>query len=393
MTSEIRWDDDPTVAWVRSESDPDRWYRVTDIHSLYPRCACPAGENGNDCKHLVALMREAEKEMNRMEEQAKQETTTRALAPRQVSMRERAQLQREAMAQARGGFEDAKYLALQQKDMWPDELKEAEKREEGSGVRQAALIVQTAMELGVTWTQAFSYITAIKGKPFLMARMVNALVNSRGVGHITYPKRTPTEVTAKAVRTGREPISVTITMGMAEKAGWTRNTLYKSNPTAMLTARATTTVAWLQFPDILAGMDAVEMGDDGGYEVMTVKESEETTPAVAVEQEAEEELPPIEGEVRDLPDDAPEAPELFGKSQIPWDELKGRMSVRLGELGLDWKDLKRVEDWPAEAGSYQDGITRWAREHADTAVETTLPTLAHAARSQAQAEQPSMLAE
>lgn len=294
---------DPTVAFVDSHSEAGKRYRVTHVDSLYPKCNCMAGQNGKDCKHVEAVMEAVTARLRkehgmahgpsikdwRDEEAAEKAGESQALVLHRPSaslaVGQRAANVRQSLAAVRGGYEDAKYIAehVIGRAMWPQELQD----DKEDGANKAALIVMTAAELGVSPIQAFSYITAIKGKPFVMARMVDALINSRIPGayiHIT--ERTSSAVTGVAQRPGRPDTTITITMEDANKAGWSVNRwkdresnqmrekikeTWAAMPANMLTARVKTTLGWMVFADVLAGMDVYDT-DTG--EAMYVAEVE-----------------------------------------------------------------------------------------------------------------------
>lgn len=226
------------VAWV-----------IDRASTLYPRCHCPAGANGRDCKHVNALM---EERMGSLRD--KLEMDTKAVVPVRASQAQLAEVKRQALASVASGYQDALVLgqAMVAAKIAPDGVNE----------QQAAIIAMQAVDLGIPPMQAFSYIAVIKGKPFLMSRMVGALVERSGKGHIEDVDVSPTAATVRAIRQGRAPLTVTITMQQAQAAGWANNTMYKSHPANMLRARAVTTAGWRVFPDVLSGMDIAEEGSD-----------------------------------------------------------------------------------------------------------------------------------
>lgn len=293
---------DPGVMLAGSRSTPGKTYRITNIESMWPRCDCPAGTHGAECGHVLALLELQQKGTEMAETTA---TGTTAVMRTSAPVTTRALQVRETLAAVRGGFDEALFVAEKVigRAAWPEEL-----QKDPNGAPRAALIVMTAAELGVSPVQAFSYITTIKGKPFLMARMVNALVSARVPGGYIVPKRRgPTSCIVVAHRPGRPDVEVEITIEMARKAGWTTNRLYESNPAAMLTARATTTAGWLQFPDVLAGMDAADEVEGQtvpffAAEVEAVPASAVTTPAAEPHGITSPASPEDEeGEYRDLP--------------------------------------------------------------------------------------------
>lgn len=365
--------EDPSVLWAQSRSEPNHFYRIDNAEGLWPRCRCPAALHGAECGHVLALL-----EQKKTEGTAMAEMEERALVPARpsaaASVTTRAQNVRAALAATRGGFDEAMDVAVNVigRDAWPDELR----NDQAEGARKAALIVMTAAELGVAPTQAFSYITAIKGKPFLMARMVNALVSARVPGGYIIPtSRTITDCTVVARRPGRPDVTITVTIEQARRAGWTNNKLYETNPAAMLTARATTTAGWLQFPDVLAGMDAAEEVD--GQTVPFFVAEVEQVPSHAIRTEAgQPPLEHVEGEIvpespspetKTTPE--PSAPPAASHESTEgvgnWiDELADLMKV----LKVRWGDVAAVLD--LEIHSRRD-VQSWRDDHPEIADPVT----------------------
>ena len=331
--------DDPET-WIAKSRSSNQVYTITYANNPFPRCSCPAGTHGQECGHIVSLLERLKEMTTETEERT---TTAMVPSPQKLTVTQRAERAREALQVTRGGMEDAKAVALMQRDMWPDELRNKPAEE---GTRTAALIVMQAVELGVSALQAFQYITAIKGKPFLMARMVDALVNSRVPGgYIQIVERTPLKCTGVAVRPGRPKTTITITIQDAAKAGWDRNALYKSNPAAMLAARVKTTLGWMVFADVLAGMDVY---DDTSGDVMVIAEVE-AVPSSQIHEDAPQAAQDEadEGEYRDLPEDTVEtpqaAPDPVGRAQAFVDEsFLAETGEMLDAIKSGWGEVKKA---------------------------------------------------
>lgn len=346
----IRWDEhDQDVAYVRSASHEGMVYRIEAARSLHPHCTCPAGMHGRDCKHIAELMESLTQEGKDMprrtkgpslrerlgvtdepekKEEPKPEQKALALRPTVAS---RVVAAREALSQTRLGIDDARWVALHLERMWPAELTEAKDQE--SARKTATLVVMTAAELGISPIQAFSYVTVIKGRPFLMARMVTALVQSRVPGGwIAITKRTPVAVTGRAHRPGRPDVELTITIQQAEKAGWTRNTLYKSNPAAMLTARVKTTLGWDHFSDVLAGMDAYdpETGEQQFAGEAEMFEANVVEGEVTVVEDPPEDSEPMESGFIDEEPTPPEEPTT--QAELDPEDVWAEMFLIIGQV-------------------------------------------------------------
>ena len=109
-------------------------------------------------------------------------------------------------------------------------------------------------ELGLSPLSALRSIHVISGTPGLYARTMAALVLSHG-HEIWTEEDTERKVTVAGRRRGSEHVErVTWTIDRATKAGYTSNAKYKTDPIAMLYARASGDVARRIAPDVLAGV-------------------------------------------------------------------------------------------------------------------------------------------
>lgn len=101
---------------------------------------------------------------------------------------------------------------------------------------------------------ALQNVYVIGGKPALYARTMAAIVMSHGHEMWTEEESDGT-VTVAGRRKGSDNVErVTWTADMAQRAGYTTNANYKTNPRAMLYARASGDVARRIAPDALLGM-------------------------------------------------------------------------------------------------------------------------------------------
>lgn len=115
-------------------------------------------------------------------------------------------------------------------------------------------------DLGMSPTAALQAIYVVHGRPGLYADAMVALVLSSG--RCDYFRCVESNASAAMFETRRkgaaEPVRKRVTMEMARAAGWTSNAKYKSEPDRMLEARAKSWLARLVYPDVLAGVQAVE---------------------------------------------------------------------------------------------------------------------------------------
>lgn len=130
------------------------------------------------------------------------------------------------------------------------------------------VVIQLALELGISPFTALQNISMIKGKPYFSASLVRAMANKSGVfaGPIRYKtdhgdgKWENLSVTAYAPLNDGDVAEVTVSMQMAIKDGWTKNGKYKSLPEQMLRNRASKWLIDLHCPEILFGLDIADPG-------------------------------------------------------------------------------------------------------------------------------------
>src|SRR6185369_3323977 len=223
-------------------------------------------------------------------------------------------------------------------------------------VASATAAVLYGSSLGIDPLMALQQVYVVSGRPALYAKMMVALVQSHG--HDVWTE----ELTdTRAVVCGRRKGSshterITITMDMARKAGWTRNTKYTETPQDMLWARAASRVCDRIASDVLKGIPSVEEAQDDaivaqattGPAVRTVAPRKRTEAAAAAiagpveEPELEPEQstvdePAAEPEPVDI-GDAPEAMtttqgrKLYALLRKTGREDKERALDRIGEI-------------------------------------------------------------
>lgn len=119
---------------------------------------------------------------------------------------------------------------------------------------EAAAAILYGDEIGFTPTQSLQNLYVISGKPALYARAMVALVQA--AGHAVWTEsKTDDAVTVKGRRKGTEQvITETWDIKRAQRAGYTNNKKYQTDPQAMLYARAASDVCRQVAADVLAGI-------------------------------------------------------------------------------------------------------------------------------------------
>lgn len=109
-------------------------------------------------------------------------------------------------------------------------------------------------EAGISPMQSLSKIHVVDGRPAMSAELMRALVLRAG-HEIWVEEQSSTRVILKGQRAGSERVStVTWTMDDAKRANLSGKQNWRSYPTAMLLARATSELCRMIFPDVLAGI-------------------------------------------------------------------------------------------------------------------------------------------
>lgn len=116
----------------------------------------------------------------------------------------------------------------------------------------AAAILYGA-ELGLKPQQALQQVFVVNGQPAIYARTMAGLLKAKGYRFETI-EDTPTQVIVQGTSPRGEVETSTWTIERATSAGYTKNALYKSDPQAMLYAKALSEVCRKLAPDVLLGI-------------------------------------------------------------------------------------------------------------------------------------------
>ena len=108
-------------------------------------------------------------------------------------------------------------------------------------------------ELGLKPTQALQQVFVVHGQPAIYARTMVGLLKSKGYVFETV-ESTDESVTVRGTSPRGEVEQSTWTIARAQKAGYTKNGKYQSDPQAMLYAKAASEVSRKLAPDVLLGI-------------------------------------------------------------------------------------------------------------------------------------------
>ncbi len=132
------------------------------------------------------------------------------------------------------------------------------------------VVVQLAVELGISPLTAVQNVFMIGGRPAYTAKFAVALANRAKVfaGPIRWKidkgdKKEDLEVTAYAPLSDGDIAEVTLSWKIAAAEGWTRNKKYSTIPEQMLRWRSAKWLIDLHCPEILLGFDVVDSAPRG----------------------------------------------------------------------------------------------------------------------------------
>lgn len=108
-------------------------------------------------------------------------------------------------------------------------------------------------ELGLKPTQALQQVFVVHGQPAIYARTMVGLLKAKGYVFETV-ESTDESVTVRGTSPRGEVEQSTWTIARAQKAGYTKNGKYQSDPQAMLYAKAASEVSRKLAPDVLLGI-------------------------------------------------------------------------------------------------------------------------------------------
>ena len=130
---------------------------------------------------------------------------------------------------------------------------------------EATAAILLGAEVGLSPLAALRSVYMVKGTPAMYARTLHALVTSRGHQVWTVTERDDA-VTVAGKRKGSDHVEeVTWTLARATAAGFAKaNPNYRTNPRAMLWARAVGDVARRIAPDVLLGIPEASVEELGG---------------------------------------------------------------------------------------------------------------------------------
>lgn len=208
----------------------------------------------------------------------------------------------------------------------------------------AAAAILAGKSLGLDPMNALANIFVVSGRPSMYARTMAALVMQ--AGHtIRRIEATEQRVVYEGKRKGDTTFTrVEWTIARAQKAGYTSNKKYQSDPIAMLTAKCQAEICRVIAPDVLTGIAATSVEevelDDLGERDTTEPEAPKAKRTISRKQQPAPSLPAV---VHDAPQDEPEE-HLPAEPEPSIDPITTaqltKLNIVLQEQGLTERDDK-----------------------------------------------------
>lgn len=229
--------------------------------------------------------------------------------------------------------------------------------------------------IGLAPIEAIQQIYVIGGKPALYARAMAGVVLAAG-HEIWVEEESEGTVTVAGRRKGSENVQrVTWTSAMAERAGYTKNAKYRTDPQSMLYARASGDLARRLAPDALLGMgynvEEMQLVDDSGQRPTSVQATPQTAKdrvraAVGV---APKTAGPAEADETPAPGQTPAAPTAGPADTTPITKPQSKkIHTLIGKLGID-RDAK-ISGCSQIIGRPITSTTELTKTEANTVIES-----------------------
>lgn len=247
-----------------------------------------------------------------------------------------------------------------------------------------AAAIMMGKSLGMDPLNSLQNLFVVRGRPGMYARVMHSLVLR--AGHEVYrSSATEQAVTVRARRRGDTHWQeFTWTLDRAKRAGYDNNAKYRTDPQAMLTAKALAEACRTIAPDVLTGVAAttveeIQLGDYDDAEIVsseetpTVSQPKKTTVKRKVTTRAKAPEPSVP-DVSDTPD--PEPVEETAEGTEPAGEEPGDAAVKSSKSTKSQWDLaaKLMRDiGVTEKSDMSSELNLWAK---DNGITRELPSMA-----------------
>ena len=146
------------------------------------------------------------------------------------------------------------------------------------GLPNCIVAIEIANRMGMSPFQVMQNLNVIHGRPSWSSQFIIGLIQGCGrFQGFTYTETADSCQCFAALKTTGEQVSgPKITLDMAKREGWTKNTKWSTMPQTMLRYRAASAFGRFQIPDLILGIQSVEENEVIDAEIEVVQEAPES---------------------------------------------------------------------------------------------------------------------
>ena len=147
-----------------------------------------------------------------------------------------------------------------------------------AGLPNCIVAIEIANRMGMSPFQVMQNLNVIHGRPSWSSQFIIGLIQGSGrFEGFTYDEKPDSCQCFAWLKTTSEQVSgPKITLDMAKKEGWTKNTKWQTMPQTMLRYRAASAFGRFHIPDLILGIQSVEENEVIDAEVAVVPEPAES---------------------------------------------------------------------------------------------------------------------
>ena len=147
-----------------------------------------------------------------------------------------------------------------------------------AGLPNCIVAIEIANRMGMSPFQVMQNLNVIHGRPSWSSQFIIGLITGCGRFVSFSYDETPDscQCVATLKTTGEQVSGPKITMDMAKREGWTKNTKWSTMPQTMLRYRAASAFGRFHIPDLILGIQSVEENEVIDAEIQVVPESPES---------------------------------------------------------------------------------------------------------------------
>ncbi len=148
-----------------------------------------------------------------------------------------------------------------------------------TGLPNCIIAIEIANRMGISPFQVMQNLNVIHGRPSWSSQFIIGLIQSCGrFEAFSYSEKTDScQCFAILKTTGEQVSGPRITLEMARKEGWTKNSKWSTMPQTMLRYRAASAFGRFHIPDLILGIQSVEENEVIDAEVAVMPDSTEST--------------------------------------------------------------------------------------------------------------------